>query len=123
MVILTQMAQQHDAELSIRSRVFLPDAVAVEDPVVSQPILSRHGRAMLNPQTGSAHATLTGYYSTHPSPLSRLPASVQKNAASNFVINAQQLSQRGGGMKTRYEDGRAIITAKATEWARGSLIA
>jgi len=74
-------------------------------------------------KTGSAHATLTGYYSTHPSPLSRLPSSVQREAAGGFGIDAQQLSQRGGGMKARYQDGRAIIKAKATEWARGSLVA
>lgn len=36
MIIFTQMAkEQQGEELSIRSRVFLPDAAAVEDPAVS----------------------------------------------------------------------------------------
>ena len=69
-------------------------------------------------QTGSAHAALTAYYSLHQSPLSRLPAEVSKDG---FDIVAEQLSTRGGAMRIRYEDGRAVITAEATEWGRGTL--
>lgn len=35
MTIITQMAGEDEASLKIRSRVFLPDAASIEDPVVS----------------------------------------------------------------------------------------
>lgn len=35
MIIITQMAGEDEGTLKIRSRVFLPDAASVEDPVVS----------------------------------------------------------------------------------------
>ena len=112
------MLGEQEGALRIASRVFLPDAASVEDPVVSL-FHSLHS-GVSYAQTGSAHAALTSYYSLHRSPRSRLPDGVHQTE-DGFEIDATQLSTRGGGMRIKYEDGRAVITAKATEWGRGTL--
>lgn len=51
----------------------------------------------------------------------RLPGKLAQQSPENIVIDAQQLSERGGGMKCRWVDGRAKLVGRAFRWGKGEL--
>lgn len=53
----------------------------------------------------------------------RLPGKLAQQPSEAIVIDAQQLSERGGGMKCRWIDGRAKLVGRAFRWGKGELSA
>ncbi|WVQ85637.1 hypothetical protein IAT38_007803 [Cryptococcus sp. DSM 104549] len=103
-VIVTQIdANQPDERLHINSRVFGPKVGIFEDPV-----------------TGSAHASLTGYYLASSLTSKILPQKFQAKPLET-VINGLQLSARGGQLTCSWDDGKANIVGKAWEFGKGEL--
>ncbi|KLT40112.1 Diaminopimelate epimerase-like protein [Cutaneotrichosporon oleaginosum] len=111
--ILTQAVRVKEGMVEIRSRVFIPSMGLDEDTI-----------------TGSAHAVLTGYYLSANgggrSTIERLvrdpdderPASVKP---STVVLDAVQLSARGGSMRCSLVDGRAQLVGRAYLMGKGTL--
>ncbi|WVF70730.1 hypothetical protein IAT40_005523 [Kwoniella sp. CBS 6097] len=122
---VTQIASESDGhandhakgetdKLHINSRVFGPGLGIDEDPV-----------------TGSAHAYFTGYYLN--SPASKfLPARFQSGSGSDsgsrpnvdlskVEIVGRQVSERGGLLRCKWDNGKVRIVGQAVEFARGTL--
>ncbi|TXT10564.1 hypothetical protein VHUM_02069 [Vanrija humicola] len=103
-LVVTQLAgTTGDGALKANARVFDPILEDPEDPV-----------------TGSAWATLTGYYLTG---LGREDAqrAVGDRRLEDVPIDAHQLSKRGGGMTCRLVDGRAHLVGRGWRTHRGEL--
>ncbi|KAL7423761.1 hypothetical protein Q5752_001344 [Cryptotrichosporon argae] len=95
-IVTQQVPSESGERLRINSRVFAYNVGIDEDPV-----------------TGAAHAALAPYYASRAS----LPSSV----ATPLVIDALQVSARGGGMTVSLVDGRARLVGRVWETARGTL--
>ncbi|WWD18033.1 hypothetical protein CI109_102480 [Kwoniella shandongensis] len=103
LTIVTQInPESKDKTLYLNSRVFASGLGIDEDPV-----------------TGSAHAYLTGYYLASPRSKS-LSEPFRQNPA-DVVIEAKQLSHRGGELRCTWDNGNVKLVGKAFEWARGML--
>lgn len=122
MVIYTQLVPSRTSgdTVGVNARVFAPGVGIDEDPVVSIDILPFSFPFFLlfiSHQTGSAWATMAGYYLSGPGTASvtetcgRMPA----------VMDAQQLSARGGSMSVRLVDGRAMLVGRGWRTAFGTL--
>ena len=70
-------------------------------------------------QTGSAWAVLTGYY-LQPDGMGH---EFVKRAGGdeNSVLDARQLSERGGALTSHLENGRAKLVGRGWRWGSGTL--
>ncbi|WWD09222.1 hypothetical protein V865_007344 [Kwoniella europaea PYCC6329] len=104
-IIVTQISPETDSDLVIRSRMFAPGIGIQEDTI-----------------TGSAHTYLTNYYLLSKA-TQFLPPQLQQDTTS-LVIQATQLSERGGGMKCILGQGGETVRliGKVREFGNGYLV-
>lgn len=88
----------------INTRVFAPHIGIDEDPV-----------------TGAAHTALVPYFLDGPA-TERVRALLGPNAdPRTAVVDAHQLSARGGAMEGSIVNGRAKLVGRAWRWGKGEL--
>ncbi|KAL1409182.1 hypothetical protein Q8F55_006012 [Vanrija albida] len=103
-LVVTQLAESGET-LRANARVFDPYLADPEDPV-----------------TGSAWATLTGYYLAGMGSADAAAAlGVAADALGAAEIDARQLSRRGGGMLCRLVEGRAHLVGRGWRTHVGEL--
>ena len=75
----------------------------------------------LTPQTGSAHATLVGYYLTGAGRDAITPHIPAGANTEDVTLEARQLSKRGGGLTCTLRDGMAYVIGRGWRYGSGTL--
>ena len=126
MTIVTQLKpeQSSPGRVVLNSRCHGPSLGIDEDPVVCLPYPSHIVSAVAGAdrQTGSAHAYLTAYYLLT-SASSSIPRYLVPGDIQDLVLDAKQVSARGGALECKLaeEEGIVAITGTACEMAKGTL--
>lgn len=121
LAVVTQLAGKSANGVAINSRVFAPGVGIDEDPVVSR---ARTTLPLTDArQTGSAHTALIHYFLRTPDASARVAAlaGVSQASVESVVIDAAQVSPRGGEIRAQIVDGRTSLVGKGWRWGYGQL--